>query len=177
MSTAAPGPTPVLIYGDRRLRRVCREVAPEEDLGALAATMAQTMLAADGVGLAAPQIGDQRRVILCRDPGRMHEPPLVLVNPVIEAATGPRVSIEEGCLSFPGLYLRLWRPQSVQVRYRDLDGKRQQFRAVGLLARIIQHEVDHLEGVLFVDHLPRWRRWLLSWRLRRLQRLGLEAAA
>jgi len=177
LPTAAPGTAPVLIYGDPRLRRVCREVAPDEDIGALAATMAQTMLAADGVGLAAPQIGDQRRVILCRDPGRMHEPPLVMINPVVEAHAGPRVSIEEGCLSFPGLYLRLWRPQSVQVRYCDLNGSRQQIRAVGLLARIIQHEVDHLEGVLFVDQLPRWRRWLLSWQLRRLQRLGLEAAA
>ncbi len=159
----------ILVYGDARLRRVSRDVAAGEDVNRLVDGMLGALQAAGGVGLAAPQVGDLRRVIVCRDPGSSAAP-VVMVNPVILAREGPRVGFEEGCLSFPGLYLTLPRPQGIEVRYEDRDGRTRTLRDRGLLARIIQHEVDHLDGVLFCDHLPPWRRWLLAGRLRRLRR-------
>jgi peptide deformylase len=87
------------------------------------------------------------------------------------------VGFEEGCLSFPELFVTLLRPRNVCVRYRDLEGQQQTLRDDGILARIVQHEVDHLDGVLYIDHLPRWRRWLLGWRLLRLRAGQGEDAA
>jgi len=154
------------------LRRRCREVEPGEDVGALAAALLAAMRRAGGVGLAAPQIGDPRRVLAASDPTRHGRPPLVMVNPRLEATFGSRVPFEEGCLSFPDLYLTLRRPRGVQVRYRDPAGREQVLRDETLLARVVLHELDHLDGVLFVDHLARWRRWLLGWRLLQLRRQG-----
>lgn len=177
MTAARPAILPILLYGDPRLRQACREVAAEEPVADLVASMQRTMTAADGVGLAAPQVGDGRRIIVCRDPERSDTAPLVLINPIIEQTGGPRVSFEEGCLSFPDLYLHLWRPREVRVRYRDLAGGEQVRDLSSVLARIVLHEIDHLDGVLFIDHLSIWRRWLLGWRLRRLRRRGGKAAA
>jgi peptide deformylase len=166
LAAAQPAILPILLYGDPRLRRSCREVAPDEAVADLVAAMQHTMLTAGGVGLAAPQVGDERRIIVCRDPDR-----------TLERTSGPRVSFEEGCLSFPDLFLHLRRPREVRVRYRDLAGRERARGFSSVLARIILHEIDHLDGVLFIDHLPGWRRWLLGRRLRRLHRQGARAAA
>ena len=164
-------------YGDPCLRRRCRDVAVGEDVSRLVAGMFRTMESSQGVGLAAPQVGDLRRVVTIIDPGQRPPLRLALINPVIEERFGPDAPFEEGCLSFPDLFLTLWRRQGMQVRYRDRDGREVVLRDERILARIVQHEVDHLEGILFIDHLPRWRRWLLGWRLMGLRRnAGKDAA-
>jgi len=172
-ASATPGTSapPCLVrWGDQALRRRCRAVAPgDPELMALVAGMWRLMLGRNGVGLAAPQVGDGRRVIVIRDPRRGGRPErLVLVNPVIEQRDPVRQSREEGCLSFPGLYLRLARPRAIVVSYEDVEGRPQRLAAEGLLACIVQHEIDHLDGVVFIDHLSAWRRRLLWWRLWRL---------
>jgi peptide deformylase len=160
----------ILIHGDPTLRASARPLDPDEDPGDLPDRLLTALAAHDGVGLAAPQIGDLRRVIVVADPERRPLEPLVMVNPEIDEHFGPEVPFEEGCLSFPGRFYTLWRPRGVAVRYRDQAGRPQQLRDDSLLARVIQHEVDHLDGVLFVDHLPRWRRWLLGFGLRQERR-------
>ena len=175
MSVSQPAAGQLVLHGDTRLRRVCREVAPDEDVADLAARLVRTMQAAGGVGLAAPQIGDRRRVLVCRHLDRRRAEPLIMVNPSVEARDGPDVAYEEGCLSFPGLFLTLRRPRGLRVRFRDLDGRPQVLQDKGLLARVVQHEIDHLDGVLFTDRLPRWRRWLCYLRRPRLLRSRLGA--
>ena len=124
-----------------------------------------TLLEDGGVGLAAPQIGRDERVIVVIDPEQKQgERRIGLVNPVIRETFGPMVSFEEGCLSFPGLYTRVWRPRGVEVEFHGPQGK-QTLRNDALASRIIQHEIDHLDGILFIDHLPVWRRILLWPRL------------
>jgi peptide deformylase len=156
---------PILRYGDPRLRRHCRAFAPGDPAAAPLAAELWTRLADDGVGLAAPQIGDERRLIVVADPRRRGRKKLVLVNPVVEEAIGPDTPFEEGCLSFPGIYLTIRRPLKIVLRYHDLEGNIRRLEDDGLLARIVQHEIDHLDGVLFCDRLPRTSRWLLSVRL------------
>ena len=126
-----------------------------------------SLLAADGgVGLAAPQVGVNRRVVVIRDPERpVDEQRLDLVNPVIKTTFGERYPFEEGCLSFPGIYFEVMRPAGVVVEYEDRDGCQCRISDEGLLARIILHEMDHLEGVLFIDRISFWRRAVLLPRL------------
>lgn len=125
------------------------------------------VLAADGgVGLAAPQIGVLKRVVVIRDPKRPRDRQRIdLVNPVVEETFGELKPYEEGCLSFPGLFTTVLRPSGVELRYFDIAGQEQRIRDESLLARIILHEVDHLNGVLFIDHLSGWQRLLLGPRL------------
>ncbi len=128
-------------------------------------TLWETLRVDGGVGLAAPQINHDSRVVVVMDPERPPgEQRLDLVNPVILETFGPRVSFEEGCLSFPGLYRKVWRPQGAVVEFDGPQG-RQTLRNERLAARIILHEVDHLDGILFIDRLPFWTRFLLSPRL------------
>lgn len=164
----------ILTYGDDRLRAVCRAVGPDEDVDDLAADLVRTLHEGRGVGLAAPQIGDRRRVIVCRPPA---DGTLVMINPVIETHGGGSVPFEEGCLSFAGLFLTVHRPRMIRVRYRDRGGCDRVLEDAGLLARIVQHEVDHLDGILFIDRVPCWRRWLAVWPRRRRWRRTRERAA
>lgn len=169
----------ILHYGDPRLRRVCRAAAPgETGVCSVADRLWAVLRQRSGWGLAAPQLGIPLRicVVIDRRPkgtGLGH----VLVNPELSARSPEMVTHQEGCLSFPDLYLELARPHAVQVRYLDLDGTQQRLNAEGLFARAILHELDHLDGILFMDHLSRWRRWLLSWRLRRLATSSREPGA
>lgn len=172
----AAAPT-ILVYGDPRLRLPARLVSPGEDLGDLPARLLTGMQEHDGIGLAAPQLGEQRRVIAVVDPQDRPLKPLVMINPEIVEAFGPEVPFEEGCLSFPGLFFDVLRPRGVQVRYCALDGDERTLRDEGLLARVIQHEVDHLDGILYIDRLPPWRRWLLARRLRRIRKGGRKGQA
>jgi peptide deformylase len=160
------GTAVIRLFGDPCLRRRAVDAAvgaPETQ--ALLDTLWATLSADGGVGLAAPQIGVNRRVVVIRDPERPAGRQRVdLVNPVVVHTYGPSTPFEEGCLSFPGLYTMVLRPQGVEVAHGGTcpEGPDQRIRNDGLLARIIQHEVDHLDGVLFVDHLSRRQRWLLG---------------
>ena len=170
MVTNAGGVRTTVRYGDSRLRNRCQPIRTgEEGVNQLADDIWQLLRNGGGVGLAAPQLGDLRRLVVVKDPRRAIPPRrLVLINPVVVFRSANRSSYEEGCLSFPGLYLHIVRPVAIRVRYEDLAGHRHELDAMGLLARIIQHEVDHLDGVLFIDHLSPVRRWFLTWRLRKL---------
>jgi peptide deformylase len=150
---------PVRIYGDPVLRERAREVAQVDDeLRRLIEDMRETMQAYQGVGLAANQVGVLQRVLVLdvpmEDEERMQA---ALVNPVIEARSGTETS-EEGCLSIPGIFEDVRRAARVKVRGLDEQGRAVTLDAEGYLARAIQHEVDHLDGVLFVDRLSALKR-------------------
>ncbi len=160
-------------YGNRCLRVRCRPAEPRDpETGKLVRRLWRVLEADTGVGLAAPQVGSDLRVLVLRDPeaeaGRDKH---TMINPEIQEFFGPRVSYEEGCLSFPGLFTDVERPAGVVVRYLDETGHPHRLRAQSLLARIVQHELDHLDGILFVDRLPFYRRALLGPQLL-MQRLG-----
>lgn len=162
---------PIRLYPDPVLRVRCADVTRfDDELATLVADMVETMHAAPGVGLAASQVGVERRVAVVdltvgKDPGGV----LVLVNPVIESREGLEVDTE-GCLSIPELTEKVPRPERVVVSAAGLDGERRTFLAEGFLARAICHEVDHLDGVLFVDHLRGLRRERARRFLKRLAR-------
>lgn len=151
---------PILLMPDPRLRLKCRPVAEGDDeaVRALAPRMLATMYAAPGIGLAAPQIGSELRLIVLDCGGKESPEPMVLVNPEIIAESRERALREEGCLSLPGLYADVERPQRIKLRWRELDGMRREMEADGLLGVCLQHELDHLNGVLFVDHLSALKR-------------------
>lgn len=175
----AARPPVIHTYGARCLR--CQAVAVEPAAPETAALLDDLWLALDadgGVGLAAPQIARNRRVLVVREPGRSGVGRrLELLNPELVETFGPVAPFEEGCLSFPGLYATVWRPQGVEVRFRDRTGREQILREEGLVARIVQHEIDHLDGILFIDRVPaRWR-WRLAPRLLWLWLRGTLAGA
>ncbi|MEM8664945.1 MAG: peptide deformylase [Pseudomonadota bacterium] len=151
----------ILIIPDPVLRKVAAPVAAvDERVRALADDMLETMYAAPGIGLAAPQVGVLERVIVCDVATEEDaEPaPMVMINPVIEAASEETSVYEEGCLSIPDYTEEVTRPASVRVGYLDREGVAQSVEAEGLLAVCLQHEIDHLNGVLFIDHISRLKR-------------------
>jgi peptide deformylase len=168
---------PIVCYPDPILRERCPEVAEfGPDLAALAADLAATMYAAPGVGLAAPQVGVLARVAVVDVRAQGLESPChVLVNPRLVAAEGREID-SEGCLSIPGLSEKVERPRWVRVAAQDLAGAPFEIEGEGLLARAICHEIDHLDGVLFVDRLTGLRKELALRRLRKLPYLR-EAAS
>jgi peptide deformylase len=156
----------ILEYPDPRLRRVAEPVQVFDDaLRQFVADLLETMYAARGVGLAASQVDVHRRVLVV-DVSEERNRPLTLVNPEIVAAEGLGPA-EEGCLSLPGIFDKVKRPTQVRVRAHDADGKIFELEAAGLLAVCIQHEMDHLEGKLFVDHLSELKRQLIRKRLQK----------
>ena len=176
---------PIHIYGDQVLRE---ETAPVEavtpELRQLAADMLETMYGAEGVGLAAPQVGRTERIFVVdvtsmlereRDGGPYLPQPMVFVNPEIVWESDEETSFEEGCLSIPDIRETVWRPARVRIQYRDLDFSPQELEAAGMLARVIQHEYDHLEGVLFLDHITPFRRRMLQRKLRAISSGEVEA--
>lgn len=151
---------PILVLPDPRLRAVADPVeAIDEDIKKLAADMLETMYAAPGIGLAATQIGEMKRVVVM-DLSKENEPkdPIVMINPEILKFSEETVTTEEGCLSIPELYYDVERPAAVTVRYTDLEGKTVERDATERLAICIQHEIDHLDGVLYIDYLSRLKR-------------------
>ena len=158
----------ILIYPDTRLRRTA---APVEDVDgevvALADAMLATMYAAPGIGLAATQVDVHRRVVVV-DVSEDDDSPLVLINPVLLATEG-EAEMKEGCLSIPDVYETVRRPATVRVAAVDREGSPFELDAEGLLATCIQHEIDHLEGKLFVDYLSPLKRGRI--RKRMLKRL------
>jgi peptide deformylase len=153
---------PILLLGDPILRQPCEPVVDvDDDVRALLDDLVDTMYDADGVGLAAPQIGVPLRAFVydIREP---ESPPGVLINPVVVEQSG-RTKDEEGCLSIPDLREIVMRAERVVVEGLDRDGRKVRLEADGLLSRCLQHEIDHLDGVLFIDRVsPLKRKMLLS---------------
>jgi peptide deformylase len=151
---------PLLILPDARLRLTSEPVtAFDDELRRLVDDMFETMYDAPGIGLAAIQVGVAKRVVTA-DLAKKEEPraPQVFINPEIVSAGDERSVYEEGCLSIPDIHEDVERPATVRVRFRDLDGQPQEVEAEGLLATCLQHEIDHLNGVLFVDHISKLKR-------------------
>lgn len=163
----------VLIYGHPFLRKKVNEVkCPDETISELAENMIETIKFYEGVGLAAPQAGYDMRLIVI-DAGAVSDEhifhPRVLINPHILSAEGQNI-FREGCLSIPGIYADVKRPETVTVQFQDLKGGTHLASYSGVEARIIQHEVDHLNGILFIDHLNPIKRWLLKGKLSNLRK-------
>ena len=159
----------ILHIGEEPLRDVSEEIAViDDEVRQLAADMFETMYKANGCGLAAPQIGVNKRLVVIDTD---HEHKFVLINPEIIKASG-KETCEEGCLSLPGLRENVQRATRVTARYMDLEGNTMEVTAEGLLARAIQHEIDHLEGVLFVDRISKARRMQIRHEIQILEQGG-----
>ena len=153
-------PREILILPDNRLRQVSKPVERIDlSIRKLVDEMFESMYDAPGIGLAAIQIGMPKRVITM-DLAKKEDPrnPLVFINPEVLWASEEKATYEEGCLSIPEFYGDVERPSQVKVRYLDLEGKQQLIEANGLFATCLQHEIDHLNGILFIDHLSRLKR-------------------
>ncbi len=161
---ADSGTERIRVFGSMVLRQTAVALPPGTDQTKTVLDSLWDVLQADGgVGLAAPQIGIAGRACVIRKPESSGaEERLDLVNPVLKKTFGPREVFEEGCLSFPGLYFDVVRSQGMVVEFHDAQGSLQRIKDSGLLARIIQHELDHLDGVLYIDRIPTWQRlWLV----------------
>ncbi len=141
--------------GDRILRQPAKRVAKvDASMRQLAKEMLQTMYSSSGIGLAAPQVAVNKQLIVIDcEPDKPENPPLVLINPKIIRYSSTLCKGEEGCLSIPGVYLDVIRPEAIEVSYKDEYGKPQTLQAADLMARVIQHEMDHLNGIVFVDRV------------------------
>jgi peptide deformylase len=151
---------PILTLPDPRLRAVADPIpVVDDEVRKLAKDMLDTMYEAPGIGLAATQIGEMKRIVVM-DLAKEGEPrdPIVMVNPEIIAVSDDTAVSEEGCLSIPEIYYDVERPADITVRYTDLEGKTVERQAGERLAVCIQHEVDHLDGVLYIDYLSRLKR-------------------
>jgi peptide deformylase len=164
---------PILEYPDPRLKKVATPVATvTAELRQLVRDMAETMYAAPGIGLAAPQVNVQKRIVVI-DISETKDQLRVFINPELVAAEGEQ-ECEEGCLSVPGYYERVRRAAKVTVRALDADGKPFELATEGLLAVCIQHEMDHLEGKVFVEYLSPLKQQRLQAKIRKRQRIAVS---
>jgi peptide deformylase len=150
----------IIVLPDKRLRLLSDPVkAVDAELRTLVDDMFETMYKAPGVGLAAIQVGVPKRVVTV-DTAKKDEPknPQVFINPEVIWSADDKSTYEEGCLSIPEYYEEVERPTQVKVRFMDLDGKAQEVEANGLLATVLQHEIDHTNGILFIDHISKLKR-------------------
>jgi peptide deformylase len=170
----------VLIHPDPRLKRVCDPI-PEvtAEISALAADMLETMYAAPGIGLAAPQVGVTKRLLVmdCEKAEDAPPRPMVLINPAVTWASDELNTYEEGCLSIPGQFYDVTRPARVRVRWTGLDGAAQEEEFDGLYATCVQHEIDHLNGKLFIDYLSMIKRQMITRKMVKLKREREQGAA
>jgi len=169
---------PILILPDARLRAVADPIEKVDDeVKQLAKDMLDTMYAAPGIGLAAPQIGELRRIVVMDLAKEGEKPdPIVMINPEILKFSDETVVTEEGCLSIPDLYYEVERPAEVTVKYTDLDGKEVTREATDRLAICVQHELDHLDGVLYIDYLSRLKRDRVLKKFEKAERLSKRAS-
>ncbi len=168
---------PVRLYGDPVLRKKASAVEEVgEGLRALATNMIETMQKYEGIGLAANQVGDLRRILVVNfDLESGGEGSSALVNPEITEHQGSMISME-GCLSIPDVWDEVERSAEVTVEYLNLDGERAQTKIGGIQGAVVQHEIDHLEGILFVDHIPTVRRMMLKGQLKQIARIAKQTA-
>jgi peptide deformylase len=149
----------ILIAPDPRLKAVAKDVVEVDGkIRKLADDMLETMYKADGVGLAAVQIGEALKVIVMDIDQKAGKNPRVFINPKLTWASDETAVAEEGCLSVPDIWEDVERPAKIKCDYLDRDGKPQTLEAEGMLATCLQHEIDHLNGVLFIDHISRLKR-------------------
>src|SRR5919107_1558962 len=175
---------PIVEVPDPRLRQISSPVAEVDDeLRQLVGDMFETMYAAPGIGLAAIQVGVPKRVLVIdlqepdEEGGEPVSRPLVFINPEIVQESETLRIYNEGCLSVPEMYAEVERPDRIRARWLDRDGKAHEEELDGLLAICLQHEMDHLEGILFIDHLSRLKRDMVLKKLAKLRKeRGLKAA-
>ncbi len=163
----------ILIHPDPRLKKLCDPVVQIDDaLRALADDMLATMYDAPGVGLAAPQVGVLRRMLVmdCVKDPQAQPRPMVLINPEVTWSSEETRTYEEGCLSIPDQYADVTRPAEVRVRWLGLDGKPHEEEFDGLWSTCVQHEIDHLNGKLFIDYLKPLRRQMITRKMEKLKR-------
>lgn len=164
---------PILIHPDPRLKKLCAPVDDiTDELRALADDMLETMYDAPGIGLAAPQIGTLSRLIVldCVKEEGEEPRPLVMFNPEVIASSDETNVYEEGCLSIPDQYAEVTRPKVVDVRWMDRDGNEKTETFDGLWATCVQHEIDHLDGKLFIDYLGAMKRQMITRKMQKLKR-------
>ena len=170
---------PVITAPDPRLKMVCKPVDKvDESVRNLMQDMLDSMYAANGIGLAAPQVGDSRRVIVVdvtRERGERRR--YCLANPEIVWTSDEQFTYEEGCLSLPEHYADVTRPARARIRYLDEENQRREMEVEGLLSVCIQHEMDHLDGILFVDHVSSLKRNMIMRKLTKAKRLRETEAA
>ena len=166
---------PIIIAPDPRLKIKTKPIDCVDDaVRTLMDDMLETMYAANGIGLAAPQVGDNRSIIVVDCAGQDNDSaPIKMANPEIIAVSPDDNAYQEGCLSLPEHYADVIRPESITLRYLDENNKMLEMDADGILATCLQHEMDHLEGILFVDHISALKRNLI---LRKLKKVKKQAA-
>ncbi|MCG6883830.1 MAG: peptide deformylase [Silicimonas sp.] len=162
----------ILIHPDARLKTVAEPVADPGGMAALADDMLETMYHAPGIGLAAPQVGVLKRMLVmdCVKEEDAPPRPMVLLNPKIVWSSEETNVYEEGCLSIPEIYYDVERPAEVEVTWTALDGSEQSERFDGLWATCVQHEIDHLDGKLFIDYLKPLKRQMITRKMQKLKR-------
>ena len=184
---------PIYTYNQPVLRKKARPVkAVDQHLARFVEDMFETMHKANGIGLAATQVGSVQRVIVVdvsdivkekEEKGELEEDdfppeardPIVMINPEVVQEEG-ELSMEEGCLSIPDIREEVERAEAIRVKYKDLEMKDREFLADGLLGRVILHEIDHLNGVLFIDHLSKVKQKLLRGRLNKIRKGEVETS-
>ena len=173
VSAAAIDTLPILIAPSPILKIRAKPVklADADLVRDLIPLMFATMYKAPGIGLAAPQVSESLRLVVIDLMPNDKKQPHSLINPEIVSATEELATREEGCLSLPGQYADIARPARIKVRYQDATGAKRELEADGLLAACLQHEIDHLDGILFVDHLSALKRNMIMRRLAKEQRL------
>jgi len=161
--------SPIRIYGDAVLRKKAKEITRVDgSITKLASEMLSTLKDAGGIGLSANQVGEEQRIfVVNRSLFQADDTPLIVINPEIVDLRDEQTE-EEGCLSIPGTYADVTRPLELTVKGIDLNEKEIIVEAKGLLSRVLAHEIDHLNGILFIDHLSSIKRKLLSKKLRKL---------
>ena len=173
---------PILIHPDPRLKKVCDPVAAVDDATrALMEDMLETMYDAPGIGLAAPQIGVTSRVIVmdCAPRASEDDPdpapqPICLANPEVVWSSDEMMEYEEGCLSIPEIYANVTRPSAVHVRFLNRDGAQETREFSGIWSICVQHEIDHLNGKLFIDYLSSMRRTMITNKMKKLKKARAE---
>ena len=159
----------IRVYGDNILRIKGEQVGEfGNELAPFIEQMVETMLVEGGVGLAAPQVGVSKRIAVVNPEPKNSESLITMVNPRIVSVSSETISFEEGCLSVPDIRANVIRPDSIEVAYQDGEGREHRMKMDGTIARIIQHEVDHLDGILFVYRLSLATKALIRSKLRRL---------
>ena len=164
---------PILIHPNPKLKKVCEPVLEIDDaLIELSDDMLETMYHAPGIGLAAPQIGVLNRIIVmdCEKNDAANRKPIVMINPEIVYSSDEESTYEEGCLSIPEQFAEIKRPTSVQVRWLDKNGTEQEQEFQGLWSTCVQHEIDHLDGKLFIDYLGTIKRQLITRKMQKFKR-------
>lgn len=161
----------ILIHPDPRLKKPCDPIAEvTAEISKLAADMLETMYEAPGIGLAAPQVGVMKRLIVMDCIKQGTPEPMALLNPEVIWSSEDQSTYEEGCLSIPDQYAEVKRPASVTVRWMDLTGAAHERQFEGLWATCVQHEIDHLNGKLFIDYLGPLKRQMITRKMEKLKR-------